>query len=355
MIGKRRILASVAAVVIVALWAAAAPAQENERRNNDRRGRGRERGGPEGGERRGRMREVMMRRGMDRVMEQLQRGGPIGPEIERMLQRMGGRVLIRAPRMNPVDEAHYAIADIHLQKNRNTECLDRLQKVIDGAGDDEDETVWVSHLNRANILRHRVGDVRRAMEEYKRVKGRWAQFAQNQLLRTLEEMGNLDEAAAILQGQLEAAKEPGEKLVLLRRIAEFYKRNEQPDKAIAYYERITKEFSRKKVAKMIEAVQQYVKETADKIIELRKRGRFEDADELRRSAERRMNLLRTQGRHIEADAMEEAARAARQRIEADERERDRRGDRPDDDREDGGRRERRDDDRPPPPPARDDD
>ena len=290
------------------------------------------------------MRRDLQARGVERIMRRVAEGEPIEPEQEMWLERYMAENLLRSPSMNAIESAHYAVAEIYLRRGDHGKCVARLQEVVDGAGKRQDEPVWVTHLNIANVCRKRLGDMQRAIKEYKLVKGAWAAFAERQLLGTLEEMGKLDEAVKILEGQYKTAKEKGEKLALLRRIAELYLRNNEEEKAIATYDRIAKEFTAKDLEEMKQAAVEFVKKTADKIAALREEGKHEEAERLTIELRRRLGTLRAQGRTDEVQVMERAMRQAMEKIERwrnDRRERARR-------RELDRRREPRDDDRPPP-------
>lgn len=289
---------------------------QGDRRPQRRGDRGARRPGRDGGrDVRLRMGEQFMNRRMAEVMEQIKEGRAIPPEVEDMLERFGGRVLLRSPNMNAVDAAHYSVAEIHLRGGKHQECLKRLQKVIAEAGDEKNDTVWVTHLNCGNIYRHHIGNMQEAIREYKLVQGLWGGFAQRQLLRTYEEMDRLDEAVKLLTDELNAAAEPGAKLVLLRRIAELYERNDEPEKAIRYYDQITREFTRKQIAEMVKAAVDSVEKQVDRIVQLRREERFEEAERIVRAMHQRMAALRAQGRHAEADGMERARDAAHKRLE----------------------------------------
>jgi len=304
------------------LFAAAQPRPAVEpvqprRRNAERLPRQQRERGP-------RMPRFAERRMRERMMERIREGDAIGEQGERWLDRYLMTRLLRAPSMNAVDSAHYSVAEIHLNAREHAKCLDRLEKVLAAAGDREDETVWVTHLNIANVCRRHTGDVQRAIREYKLVKGVWAGFARRELLGTLEEMGELDQAVGLLLKQHDAASEKGEKLALLQQVAELYERNEEAEKAIATYDRITREFTHGDIEQMKKAAAQYALDNAEKAAQLREAGRFEEAEELIRETHRRLDTLRSQRRQDEVRAMEEVLPQAMEGLERTERARVRR-------------------------------
>ena len=267
----------------------------------------------------GRLREFQQRT-LESMMRRIETGTPVGPDQERWLERHLVTHLLRLPSMNAVESAHYAVAEIYLNRGEHMKCLERLQTVLDSAGNRQDDVVWVTHLNIANICRRQQGDVQRAIREYKLVKGTFAGFAQRELLRTLEEMGELDEAVAILEKEYDAAMQKGEKLALLTRIAETYVRNNEEEKAIAVYDRIVAEFTAADIEEMRKAAADYVKKNAEKVIALREAGRFDEAERTIQETHRRLDTLRAQGRGDEARAMEEILPEAMEKIEQWERE-----------------------------------
>lgn len=316
------------AVLIATISSPVLQAQERPEERPAKPGRRRERpemperrGMPEGRNRdfRARMRGFYEKRQMERIMRNMAEGQPIEPHMERLLESWSGKFLFRAAPMNAIVSAHYSVAEIYLRQGKHTACLKRLQQVLDGAKGEEGETVWVTHLNMADICRKQVGDMQQALEHYKRVKGNWAAYARRQLLRTFEEMGQLDDAVALLKKEHKEADEKGAKLALMRSIAELYERNQEHEKAVEYYNRITREFTPEDLQAMVKAAKDYVNERTDKVLELRTQRRFEEAERLIHEATRRLAALRAQGRREEAEAMQQAIHAARERIEEQER------------------------------------
>jgi len=239
----------------------------------------------------------------DRIMTMVKEGRTPGPQEERLVERYLATNLLRAPSMSAVDGAHYSIAEINLRRGDYATCLERLERVLTSAGEAEDETVWVTHFNIANLCGTQTGDVQRAVNEYACVKGMWAGMAQVSLLRTLEEIGELDQAVTRVLRQQDVATETGEKIALLKRLAELYQLNEEPDKAVEIYDRITKEFTRADVEKIKKDAVQYVLDGARKARQLRDGGQFEAAREQIDAMRFRLATLRAQGRMDEVHAM----------------------------------------------------
>ena len=255
---------------------------------------------------------------LDHLLEVLKRGRPVQKHTAAWLDKHLKTTLLRAEDMNRMDEAHYAVAEIRLAQGQHDACLARLSKVLDEAGRKENETVWVTRLNRANVCRVPLGDIQQAIREYRLVKGRFAPLAQHLLVRTLEEADRLEDAVAILKEDYGAAPTPGKKLAMLWRVADFY-------------DRITREFSREQLealafAERISEDKASLREQADKILEGRDQGGFDRADrdekQLLRATRRRIAALRAGGHDQEADALAEALKTARKRLEPGEPPRD---------------------------------
>lgn len=263
-------------------------------------------------------RNAWRRFGTDRmaqqVMQMIERGDPAVPGQDRWIERFLRNRLIKAPSLNALESAHYAVAEIHLKAGDHVKCLDRLKLVLTAAGDRQDEVVWLTHLNIASICRTHLGDVQRAIAEYKLVKGVWEAYAQRELLRTLVDIGKINEAVGILQKQHDDATEKGAKLALLKRIAEFYAQNDDDAKAIEFYDRIVASVTPAEIEEIKEAVRQYVSSQADKAIELRKADRHDAARRVMREVERRGAELRAQGRTDEFRAFEAAMTEATEKL-----------------------------------------
>jgi len=260
---------------------------------------------------------------MDRIARAIEQGRPLDPQMEQWLAAYSESHLIRPSDLNPVDDAHYSVAEIYLRKEQYADCLQRLRKVIESAGE-ENETAWVTHLNMGNVERRR-GAIQQAIEEYKRVKGRWAGYAQRRLLATMEESGLLDEAVAVLEANYARATDRGEQLAILKRIADIYARNGEDEKAIATYDRIASEFGRDEMDRLVQAANEYVVQRMDRAMEFLRAGQEDEIEPIEQEIQQRIAALRAQGRDAEADAMQRAQEAARRRLEQEYRKRRRPG------------------------------
>jgi len=53
---------------------------------------------------------------IERAMEQMEQGRALDPFLEQWLQRYSERNLLRSPRMNAIDAAHYSAAELYLRR-----------------------------------------------------------------------------------------------------------------------------------------------------------------------------------------------------------------------------------------------
>ena len=224
-------------------------------------------------------------------------------QVRRWLTRYGDSRLISSDDLNPVDQAHIEMAEIHLVRKEYQACMDRLQRIVDEAEREEKDAVWLARLNRANVSRQHIGNMLEAVREYKLVRGRWAAFAVPLLLDCYDELGRLDEAVDLLAKEYDP-DDPGLKLGLLRVVAEMHRRHGDVDMAYQCYERITKEFSREQIERFIAEAAAFGETKRIQSEELAEQGNHLEAEKVRKEAAGRVAALRAQGRVEEADAVE---------------------------------------------------
>ena len=70
--------------------------------------------------------------------------------------------------LNPIDHARYAVARILLRKEQTTEAIKELEQVTANSPD-RAAVAW-THLNMARLYRDRLGDVQKAVAEYRKVE-----------------------------------------------------------------------------------------------------------------------------------------------------------------------------------------
>jgi len=226
-------------------------------------------------------------------------------QAKRWLDQYGDSRLISSEDINPVDQAHIKMAEIHLGRKEYQACMERLQLIVDEAEGKESDAVWLARLNRANVARRHIGNMPEAVREYTLARGRWAAIALPLLLDYYGEIGQLDEAVDLLAKDYDP-DDPGLKLGLLRVVAELHQARREVDKAYQCYERITKEFSREQVEKLIADAAAFGEAKRAQSEGLAAAGRKVWAGKVRKEAAARAAVLRAQGRVEEAGALEEA-------------------------------------------------
>lgn len=272
--------------------------------------------------------------------------GDVEDELRLELDRYWATHLRRCP-MNAIESARYSAAEIRLRQGNAKDAVRTLERAL--TDETPAELRNVTHLNLAEIHRRRLRDVDAAAKHYAKVSGPLRHLARSYMLRMLTEAGKTDQAVKTLKRLADEAKEKGEKLALLHRLAAFYKRQDAPEQALAVYERITKEFTPDDIRQMRQAAVREAEATIQRIIQLQQQEHPDDAERLERQIHLRARDLRLAGRHDELKAFERAADAGFRRLrrlleelEAREEEAERRE--RDDDDEPRRRRERPDDD-----------
>ena len=222
--------------------------------------------------------------------------------------------------MNGLESAQYSIAELLLQRSDAKGAVAALQAVLDKTQDEQVRDLTL--FNIAEIYRGRLSDEENAAAHYRKVEGMLRHKANQRLLNMLAERGQADEALKATEELLAKAKEKGEKLALLHRLATVYKRHNMPDRALAIYQRIAKEFTPDDMKEILAGVERGVMAAVQKIHALQRQGNHEEAERLQRQLhEFRARELRAAGRWDELAAYEKAARQGFRRMEMMERER----------------------------------
>ena len=288
--------------------------------------------------------------------------GDIGPGERVELLRYRATHLHRG-RMNALESARYSLAELQLERAEPKRALAELTTVL--ATTQSADVRHLTHLNLGQIHRLWLHDDAKAIEHFRQVGGPLRHRARHYTLALLEDAGKPAAAAKLLEQLIADAKEKGEKLALLHRLAVLYKRAYRADEALAVYQRITKEFAPADLQQMRLDIERTVEAAFVRMMALHDQGRGHDAEQLGRRLERRADDLRLAGRWDEQEAFRKAMhkgfrqmdefRERRERVrderERDERERNER-DRDERDRDERERDERdRDDDAPREPDA----
>ena len=223
-------------------------------------------------------------------------GAPPEQWISGYLQRN----LLRSPFLTAPQSAAFDAAEAHARRGETAQAIARLDAVLQTTA--EADVLSVTRLNIATLAR-RAGDVDRAIREYRQVAGQWESYAQRELLAVLETAGRWQEAAALLQVRLVQSQEPGEQLMLLRRLAALYTRYGQEADALATYARIREQFTPEQMARLAQTAAAAAQDAMDRAIAAAQDGRFDDSDSLVNNLRLRIAALSADGRTDEARAM----------------------------------------------------
>ncbi len=156
--------------------------------------------------------------------------GRSGWRQERPGRRQCPRELVMAPKMNLLDAAQYAIADIYLEQGKYKEAIGELRDV---AGESLDEaTVSVSYLNIGHVYRCRLDDVDGAVSSYEKVTGDARLVARHAIVRCYLGAERPDDAVEALTEWVDGAGAPREKVTLLLMLGKLYRKQGKLDEAI---------------------------------------------------------------------------------------------------------------------------
>jgi tetratricopeptide (TPR) repeat protein len=254
--------------------------------------------------------------------------GQLGPVEREELRIYLGNHLRRCP-MDAVESARYSIAELQLEGAKPKDAVSELNGVL--AETPSDEVRNLTHLNLAEIYRLRLNDSAKAAEHYRQVGGPLRPRALQCMATMLEEKRDPDQAAKFLEQQIAEAKEKGEKVALLHRLAGLYKRSHRADLALATYQRITREFSADDIKQMREAAVREAEALFARLKAAHEQGRGDEAQQLPQQLQARAQELRFAGRWDEARAFMQAMQKGFQQL----REQQERGPREGDEREPG--------------------
>jgi tetratricopeptide (TPR) repeat protein len=222
-------------------------------------------------------------------------------------------------RMNGWESAQYSMAELLLQRGDLKGAVARLDDALAQIKDED-----VRDMTRFNLgsLSYRLGDAEGAAKHYRQITGVLRHRANRRLIAILAETGKPDDAAKLTEDLVAKAKENGEKLALLHRLALTYKSCNLPDRSLAVYGRIAKEFPPEAIQQMAEAVRREVNAAYEEIGRAQRGEGQEPPDRLfEQLHQRRPWELRAAGRWDELRAYEEAVRIGQRRFERAERER----------------------------------
>ncbi len=140
------------------------------------------------------------------------------------------RELVMAPKMNLLDAAQYAIADIYLEQEKYKEAIRELREVAEESPDEA--TVSVSYFNIGHVYRCRLGDVEAAISSYEKVTGYARLVARHAIVRCYIGAGRPDDAVEALTEWVDGAGAPREKVTFLLMLGKLYRKQGKLDDAI---------------------------------------------------------------------------------------------------------------------------
>ena len=218
-------------------------------------------------------------------------------------------------RMDALESARYSIAELRLGRGDAKGAIAGLIEVLEAT---KRETLRdVTNLNLAILHERWLQDTEAASRHYRALTGILRHTAQRRLLAMLARTGKADDAAQAATDELIAkAKEKGEKLALLHRLALTYKRHNLPDRALAVYQRISKEYTPDDLKQILDAIEREVTGAIERFRRLQQAGQDAEAEALQASLnERRPQELRAAGRWDELAAFERARDRGFRRLE----------------------------------------
>lgn len=208
-------------------------------------------------------------------------------------------------RMDGLESARYSIAELKLQRGDVKAAIADLLGILETTK--REELRDVTNLNLGELHGRWLRDHEAATRHYQAVSGILRHAAHRRLLALLARAGKADEAAKATDAQIAKANEKGEKLALLHRLALAFRRHNLPDRALAIYDRITKEFTPEDLRQMREAAEREVAAAIEKIRRLQAAEREEEVERvLDFLNNRRPQELRAAGRWDELAAFEKA-------------------------------------------------
>ncbi len=236
-----------------------------------------------------------------RVLE----GDAVEEEAMAFLRRGFGRFLLQPP-MHVGLAARYEIAELFLARGDIRNALLRLQEVA-ASIPKEDEVLWVTRFNMAELYYLGMNDTDRAVAEFAQVKGNLEAVAQREMFTLLENDPNRQaQVVALFEKRATETKDPGERFALLMRLGRYYKRQKQPDKAVEVFERVAREATPEVIEGLRRRIQEDVRAAGRRMRALREQDRHDEAHAMMTTLHRRANQLRILDRHDEAAALQRA-------------------------------------------------
>lgn len=225
--------------------------------------------------------------------------------------------LYRCSMMNGLESAQYSVAELLLLRGDVKAAIPAVESVL--AKTENEQVRDITHFNLAKLYR-RIGNLAEATKHYQEVKGLLRYAATRRLLDMLTQAGRLDEAEKVTDDLLAKAKQKGEKLADLHRLAQTLQRRRMPDRALAVYQRIAKEFTPDDMKQMVRDVEKEVETAFDRTRKQVPNNPGALNELLQHLRETRLEELQAAGRWDESAALDKAIERANKRIQQQQEE-----------------------------------
>jgi hypothetical protein len=237
------------------------------------------------------------------------------PPAEQPEGDVANSVLFRC-RMDGLESARYSVAQLQLKRSDVQGCIASLTQVVDGTANAALRDL--THFNLAEIHRRRLLDAAGAQKHYRLIEGVLRHKAQQQMLDMLADAGKADEAEKLVEELLGKAKEKGARLALLHRFALTYRDHQMPERCLAVYQRITKEFTPADMKEMLVVIRKEALAAAKRIYQAEMKDDPKAAQIREELEAKRLQDLWAAGRWDEHRVYEETLSHTLQRLQEEE-------------------------------------
>ena len=253
------------------------------------------------------------------LLERADRGAPLGPDELAAIERFARYHLFRV-KCNVLDDARFSIAQLQVKAGRGGKAVETLKELVTLTKDADVKSV--AQYDIGKVYRVCLRDPAKAEAAFKKVTGRFAVLARRDLVRMYAEARQPGKAILFLQGAAARSKEKGEKLALLRQLAELCQRTGRTEDAIGAFRRITEEFTQKDIETMNAAAARRVDKAFEKARALQARERGGEVDLVMQQVRIWVGQLAAAGRVGEFRSAREALERGWRRMERREGQRD---------------------------------
>jgi tetratricopeptide (TPR) repeat protein len=253
---------------------------------------------------------------LNELLKHADRGEPLAPEQLRLIEKFAKKRLVRVA-ANALEDASFSLAQLQVKAERGEKAVETLQKLATLSKNADVKSA--AQYNIGKVYWAVLNNKKSAAEAFVKVTGRFALRARRDLLRMYQEGGQTGKAVEYLQAAVKVTKNKGEKLALLRQLAELCKQAGKTEDAIAAYRQITENFTQDDIAEVREEAAKHVRAVFDKCLVLQRTDRWEEAEKLLHKAKLWLGHLAEAGRQDEFRAAREEMHKGWQRIKQQER------------------------------------